>query len=42
MVAHAFNPVHGRQRQVDQSEFESGLVYRGGARAAMEPCFKKT
>lgn len=29
MVAHAFNPVHGRQRQVDQSEFESGLVYKG-------------
>ena len=32
VVAHAFNPALGRQRQVDLCEFEASLAYRASSR----------
>jgi hypothetical protein len=32
VVAHAFNPALGRQRQADLCEFEASLIYRVSSR----------
>ena len=35
VVAHAFNPVLRRQRQIDLCEFEASLIYKASSRTAM-------